>query len=391
MPLVPTTRGNRIKYAAEGENTAITPIPTAVPGIQRPGIFQADFLTNPDKYDDEYSQSVKRTLASADPQTGIISAEDGHLYTKEQLIKLFQDGWNAQYGGGGSGNVPSESPAWMSSTVTAPTAKPVTNMPISASEGHDSGIWTNGWGGAAGTPSTPIEQSGISRANAMYPWPVERSVVGINPDGSYVYGKSVATMPDGTKYDAEWAASHADELMKKYYSAPSSNNDYIDEYNSMYELLKKTRKGLTEDQLTQATLKAIGLDDQTLFGGGSGSSNSISPLAAWQLQSQNWEAALPYQINAGQQWAPGFEPGGSFEKLLSYSGTPYNAEAYKAVISNPPGMPSGSSTSTALPSWLAAQTAVPASTAPMTTYPQDIELFKPEQVTNTMGNATQWK
>jgi len=200
-------------------------------------------------------------------------------------------------------------------------------------------------------------------------------------------------MPDGTAVPLAYAEMNADFYDAKYGAGAAKEkdtNEYVTEYNNMYELSQKTHKGWTPEQHNAWVLKAIGLDDETLFGGGSGGSGGISPLAAWQLQSQNWREALPYQIRAGQEWAPGFEPGGIVEAAYRQANVPYNPEVWRAAISNPPGMPSGGGGGTTLPPWLTQQ--APQEQAQFTPpILPDIELFKPEQVTNWMGNATQWK
>jgi hypothetical protein len=198
-------------------------------------------------------------------------------------------------------------------------------------------------------------------------------------------------MQDGTKYDAKYAEQNASSLLKKHYSGESgesgasSKNNYIEEYNNAVEFLKKTRPGLKDEAVNQAALQMIGLDDNTLFGGGggggSGGSSGISPIAAWQLQSQNWREALPYQVNAGQEWAPGWEPGGLAEAMFKQANVPYNPDVYRAAISNPPGAPGPigdtAGAASSLPDWLQYSAPERQSQGPYQSFPYDFELPNP--------------
>jgi hypothetical protein len=218
---------------------------------------------------------------------------------------------------------------------------------------------------------------------------VERSVSGTYFDGEKVvpiYGKNVAVMSDGTKYDADYAAKHADELLAKHYGVEQTNDieTVKKTYKSYYKLLDDLYgDSKSEEEKNLAALKMAGLDPDTLFGSGGGGrgGTGISPLAAWQLQSQNWREALPYQIANGNAWAPGWEPGGPMEGIYKQAGLNYNPEYYRAVNSPAPGMPSAEQASNPtqgvpLPAWLQ-DAQQQANGGPYQSFPYDFELPNP--------------
>lgn len=355
MPLVPTTKGNRVKYAAAGENTAVAPIPVT---------------ENPNN--------------PAAPQGGVGNQP---AYIPYYAPNIYQQ----------PGPSSTQTPYWVNSAQSQATSAATPTPAVTPNTGYNPSVY--GDSGAVGRRLAGLPVASQSRNKTVvtatpHVWVEQRDVTKYDDNGNPAeYGDTYAVMPDGTVVPLAYAEAHADFYDQKYGagSATTDSNAYITEYNNMYELSQKTHKGWTPEQHNAWTLKAIGLDNETLFGGGSGSSNSISPLAAWQLQSQNWETALPYQIRAGQEWVPGWEPGGLASAVFGSAGVNYNPDVWKAAISNPPQAPGVVGTSAvSLPTWLA-QNAAAQSSAPQTTYPQNIELFKPEQVTNSMLNATKWK
>jgi hypothetical protein len=375
MPLVPTTKGNRVKWTASGESTAVAPIPT--PNI-------------PDDISPETRSNIDMLLAQVDPATGMYTYKDGSQYTPQQIVDTLV-GYDRSTRG------------QMATATAQPTASAYGAAP--GSPGFNDVVGTRGPSTPTTQPApagaydpavsgayTPATSSSWTPTQGKYPWYIQATQIGQEDEWTPIYSYT-AVMEDGTKYDAKYAEQHAGELMKKHYSGADSSssgkNNYIEEYNSMYEFLKKSHKEWDDDTLNQATLQAIGLDDNTLFGGGGGSggsggSSGISPIAAWQLQSQNWREALPYQIPAGQEWAPGWEPGGLAEAMFKQANVPYNPDVYRAAISNPPGAPGpigdvgSGSAAPSLPAWLTnAQQQAPQPQGPYQSFPYDFELPNP--------------